>query len=221
MIDTETTRYVWDGNEWLLLVLGVSKSARLSHMRFLLNYALTEFVRIEIPKNSEVGVFLKKWSGAPGSFRKFESFLDELIDQFEETDESLVAGKAMDCLAVYSHLFKAILSVKLTKKKRVQLMKAIEADMAPLVEANPFLSAVIIHEDGIDVLAINPYECAYSKLRDVLEKMLQIVAENTKKIATVAAFRKMLHEHTMPYVKRDMERLQMYAILDDVIRYLF
>jgi hypothetical protein len=58
-------------------------------------------------------------------------------------------------------------------------------------------------------------------LRQGLEMMLQIVADATRRTVTQTAFRKMIFDHAMPYVKRDIERLQLYCILDDVVRYLF
>lgn len=221
MIDTENLRYVWDGNDWVLLVLAVSKGARLGHMRFLLNYSLTEFMRLEVPKNSDIESVLKKWTGVPKAFSRFERLLDELLDQFEVADESLVAGKSMDCLAVYSHLFRAIFRVKLTKKKREALTDRIRKDAKSLFEKEPALRLTQIDESGVDVLSINPHECTYKSLRDSLEKLLRIVAQATKDVATPTAFRTMIFEHAMPYVKRDLARLQTYAILDDVVRYLF
>lgn len=221
LIDTENSRYVWDGDDWIMLVMAISKSARVGHMRFLLNYAITEFYRLEIPANSDIQNVLHKWTGAPRAFMEFENFLDEIIEQFEVTDESLVAGKSMDCLAIYTHLFKAILSVKLTKKKRGQLLKNLKEQIAHLVETEAYLQCVKINPDGIDVLAIDPYDCSYRSLRGSLEGILLIVTENTRRIAGEAAFRKMIFDHAMPYVKRDLERLQTYAILDDVVRHFF
>jgi hypothetical protein len=221
MIDTENVRYVWDGNDWIIFVLAVSKGARLGHMRFLLNYALTEFMRIEVPRNSDIQSTLKDWTGAPKSFTKFETLLDELIDQFEATDESLVAGKAMDCLAVYSHLFRAIMRVKLTKKKRKALADRIQKLTVPLFEKEPALKLTEIDENGVDVLGINPHESSYKNLREALEELLRIVAEATKKTATASAFKTMIFDELMVYVKRDLSRLQLYYILDDVVRHVF
>lgn len=221
MLDTETTRYIWHGNDYLLLVLSISKGARVGHMRFLLRYALTEFIRTEVPKNADIETVLSKWTGAPGSFKRFEIFLNELVQQFEVTDESLIAGKAMDCLAVYSHLFKVIMKVKLTKKKRETLVKIIRERTSPLFETEPALQVTLIDGSGVDVLAVNPYDCSYKNLRDALEEMLRIIADAAREIATEESFRDMIFTHAMPYVKRDIERLQLYFILDDVIRYLF
>jgi hypothetical protein len=61
----------------------------------------------------------------------------------------------------------------------------------------------------------------YHHLRDALEELLRLVAKVTKETVTPKAYRDMIFDHVMPYVKRDIKRLQTYAILDDVVRYLF
>jgi hypothetical protein len=220
IIDTETNRYVWQENDYLLFVMVVSKAARIGHMRFLLEYALSEFMRNEIKTNS-IQDTLEDWHGSPATFKHFGNFVDELITQYEETDEALIAGKSMDCLEVYSHLFRAILKVDVDKKTRDKLMKRIKALARPLVESTPCLAEVPIDSKGIEILAIDVYKTNYKQLRDALEELLRIVADATKDVVDEDAFKKMIFEHAMPYVKRDIQRLQTYAILDDVIRYLF
>ncbi|MHA1480831.1 MAG: hypothetical protein ACTSQZ_05370 [Candidatus Thorarchaeota archaeon] len=221
IIDTETNRYVWESNEYLLFVMVVSKAARIGHMRFILQYALNEFMRNEIPEDMNVEYMLKRWTGAPSHFNKFGKFVNELVEQFEETDEALLAGKSMDCLEVYSHLFRCIMKVKVDKKIRKKLMKRIRQQTKPLMEISPCLTDIPIHDDGIEVLDIDVYKTQYKPLRTCLEELLRIVAETTKEIVTTRAFRKMIFDFAMPYVKRDLSRLQTYTILDDVVRYLF
>ncbi|MHA2423560.1 MAG: hypothetical protein ACXAEF_02160 [Candidatus Thorarchaeota archaeon] len=221
IIDTETSRYVWQENDYLLFVMVVSKQARVGHMRFILEYALNEFMRKEIPKEKTVDIVLSDWHGSPQTFKGFGNFVDELVDQYEETDEALIAGKSMDCLEVYSHLFRAILRVKTDKKTRKKLIKKIRELAEPVIESNPCLSNIEIDDGGVEVLSIDVYNTQYSKLRSALEEILRVVSIATKDIATKAAFRSMIFEHAMPYVKRDLNRLETYAILDDVIRYLF
>ncbi|MFW9920154.1 MAG: hypothetical protein ACFFED_11170 [Candidatus Thorarchaeota archaeon] len=221
IIDTETSRYVWQENEHLLFVMVVSKAARIGHMRFILEYALNEFMRNEIPDGETVDEILSGWHGNPQTFNRFGNFVDELVNQFEETDEALLAGKSMDCLEVYSHLFRAILSIKLDKKTKKKLMKRIKELSEPVIESNQCLQEVTIDENGVEVLSIDVYKTNYSKLRDALEDLLRIVATATKDLADKEAFRDMIFEHAMVYVKRDLNRLETYAILDDVVRYLF
>ncbi|MCK5151167.1 MAG: hypothetical protein KAQ65_04980, partial [Candidatus Thorarchaeota archaeon] len=68
IIDTETSRYVWQENDQLLFVMVVSKQARVGHMRFILEYALNEFMRKEIPPEVTVDTVLKDWHGNPQTF---------------------------------------------------------------------------------------------------------------------------------------------------------
>lgn len=220
-IDTETNRYVWESSEHLLLVMVVSKAARIGHMRFILQYALNEFLRNEVPADVDVESMLKRWTGAPSTFKKFGNFVNELVEQFETTDEALLAGKSMDCLEVYNHLFRAILKVKVTKKTKKELIKRIRELAEPLSERYHCLAEVIFDENGVEVLGIDVYKVQYKLLRECLEEMLRIIADGVKGLVTPKAFRDMIFEHAMPYVKRDLNRLQTYAILDDVIRYLF
>ena len=220
-IDTETNRYVWQANDWLLLVLVVSKSARPAHMRFLLEYAMGEFMRREIPQNSDIETLLKQWYGTRDAFKGFEEFLDELIQQYEATDECLEAGKSMDSLAIYSHLYRAILRVKMTKAKRKKMMNTIQANVHAIIEADPALSAIEVSQDGVEVLGVDVYQINYRLLKSALEKILTIIADSAKAIATEKAYRDMIFVHVMTYVKRDVKRLETYHVLDDVIRSLF
>ncbi|MCK4483366.1 MAG: hypothetical protein KAU89_00975, partial [Candidatus Thorarchaeota archaeon] len=151
----------------------------------------------------------------------FEEYVEELVSQYESTDESLTAGKAMDCLAVYSHLFRAILRVKTPKKTRTKLTKKIRELAQPVLELDPVLSDIQIDDSGVEILHLDVSRINYRMLRQGLEMMLRVVADATHKTVTQTAFRKMIFDHAMPYVKRDIERLQLYCILDDVVRYLF
>ncbi|MGY5861672.1 MAG: hypothetical protein RTU09_04805 [Candidatus Thorarchaeota archaeon] len=220
-IDTESNRYVWVANEVLLFVMVVSKGARLGHMRFILEYALAEFMRNEVPKNSDLSTMLKRWHGTTSTFKHFEEYVEELVSQYESTDESLTAGKAMDCLAVYSHLFRAILRVKVPKKTRIKLTKKIRQLAKPVFELDPVLSEIQIDDNGVEILHLDVSKINYRILRQGLEMMLQVVADATRKTVTKTAFRNMIFGQAMPYVKRDIKRLQLYYILDDVVRYLF
>jgi len=220
-IDTETNRYVWEANEHLLFVMVVSKAARLGHMRFLLEYALGEFMTNEVPEDTDVETMLKSWHGAPKQFQKFGNFVDELVTQYELTDEVLLAGKSMDCLEVYSHLFRGIMRVNAPKAKKNKIVSTMKTYLEPLTDRYPFLTMVPIDTVGIEILQIDVNEVPYHHLRDSLEELLRLLAKVTKENVTPKAYRDMIFEHVMPYVKRDIKRLQTYAILDDVVRYLF
>jgi hypothetical protein len=220
-IDTDTNRYIWEANDYLLFVMVVSKSARIGHMRFILEYALNEFMKNQIPANSDIEMMLKQWHGRPGQFRKFGGFIDELVSQYEVTDESLVAGKSMDCLAVYSHLFKAVMRVKTDTETRRQLVKRIRNQLKPIREFYDFLDVVTVDSGGIDVLSIDVNNAPYKDLRVALEEILKMLSQIVQETVPKKAYQTMLFQHAMPYVKSDVERLQTYAILDDVIRHLF
>ena len=220
-IDTETNRYVWEANEHLLFVMVVSKAARLGHMRFILEFALEEFMTNQIPSDTDVASVLKKWHGAPGKFKEFGNFVDELVTQYEVTDEVLVAGKSMDCLEVYSHLFRGIMRVKTAASKKKRIVKKLNTYMEPLLDRYPFLAEASVDEGGIEVLMIDINTVPYHHLRDALEELLRLLAKVAKEIVTPKAYRDMIFDHVMTYVKRDIKRLQTYAILDDVVRYLF
>jgi hypothetical protein len=220
-VDTETNRYVWEANEHLLFVMVVSKAARIGHMRFMLEYALNEFMNREIPTNSNIETVLKNWLGSPDTFKKFGDFIDELVTQYEVTDESLLAGKSMDCLEVYSHLFRGIMKVKGGKKKKTAIVNRMKRWIEPLLHRYPFLSQIPIDVAGIEVLEIDVNNVTYHHLRDSLEELLRLLGKAVREIASPKAYRDMIFDHVMPYVKRDIQRLQTYAILDDVIRYLF
>ena len=220
-VDTETSRYVWEANDYLLFVMVVSKAARLGHMRFMLEYALNEFMNREVPHNSDISSVLKNWLGSPDTFRNFGDFIDELVTQYEVTDESLVAGKSMDCLEVYSHLFRGIMRVKGGRQKKQAIVKRMKALIEPLLDRYPFLNEVPIDEAGIEVLNIDVNTVAYQNLRDSLEELLRLLGKAVREMSTIKAYRDMLFEYVMPYVKHDIMRLQTYAILDDVVRYLF
>ncbi|MFX0044920.1 MAG: hypothetical protein ACFE8Z_03665 [Candidatus Hermodarchaeota archaeon] len=220
-IDTATNRYIWEANDHLLFVMVVSKAARVGHMRFLLKYAMNEFMTNEVPVGMNVETVLKEWHGAPTTFREYGEFVDELVGQYEETDESLMAGKSMDCLSVYSHLYRAIMRVDIDKKTRRTLVRRIKKQIRPLTNEYAFLSGVTVDGRGIEVLGIDVYNVPYKILRQVLEELLRHLAEATKATVTKARYRKMVFEHAMPYVKEDIERMQTYAILDDVVRHLF
>ncbi|MFX1580292.1 MAG: hypothetical protein ACFFBJ_11635 [Promethearchaeota archaeon] len=220
-VDTETNRYVWEANEHLLFVMVVSKAARIGHMRFMLEYALNEFMNREVPTNSNIETVLKNWLGSPNTFKKFGNFIDELVTQYEVTDESLLAGKSMDCLEVYSHLFRGIMKVKGGKKKKTAIVNRMKRWIEPLLHRYPYLSQVPIDVAGIEVLEIDVNNVTYHHLRDSLEELLRLLGKAVREIASPKAYRDMIFDHVMPYVKRDIQRLQTYAILDDVIRYLF
>jgi hypothetical protein len=220
-IDTETSRYVWEANDYLLFVMVVSKAARLGHMRFMLDYALNEFMTNVVPSDTDIGSLLKDWHGNPKTFKNFGNFVDELVTQYEETDESLVAGKSMDCLEVYSHLFRGIMRVKATKSKKAQIVSKMKEYVESLLHRYPFLKDVPIDTAGIEVLQIDINEVSYQHLRDSLEELLRLLGKVTKEIAPPREYRNMVFDDVMPYVKRDIQRLQTYAILDDVVRYLF
>jgi hypothetical protein len=220
-IDTETNRYVWEANDYLLFVMVVSKAARLGHMRFMLEYALNEFMTNVVPSNTDVGSLLKDWQGNPKTFKNFGKFVDELVTQYEETDETLVAGKSMDCLEVYSHLFRSIMRVKTTKTKKTQIVSKMIGYVEPLLHRYPFLKNAPIDTAGIEVLQIDVYEVSYQHLRDSLEELLRLLGTVAREIVPPKDYRNMVFDEVMPYVKRDIQRLQTYAILDDVVRYLF
>ncbi|MHA2432575.1 MAG: hypothetical protein ACXADO_05025 [Candidatus Thorarchaeota archaeon] len=84
-----------------------------------------------------------------------------------------------------------------------------------------FLTGVTIDGGGIEILDIDVYNVPYKILRAVLEELLRLLTEATRETVTKARYRKMIFEHVMPYVKQDLERMQTYAILDDVVRHLF
>ena len=220
-IDTETNRYVWEANDYLLFVMVVSKAARLGHMRFVLEYALEEFMTNQVPTDTDIASMLKNWHGAPNQFKQFGNFVDELVSQYEVTDEVLLAGKSMDCLEVYSHIFRGIMRVDTAKSKRKKIVKTMNKFLEPLIDRYPFLSSITLDEGGIKVLLIDVNTVQYHQLRDSLEELFRLLAKVTKETVTPKAYRNMIFEHVMPYVKRDTKRLQTYAILDDVVRYLF
>jgi hypothetical protein len=220
-IDTDTNRYIWEANDYLLFVMVVSKSARVSHMRFILEYAMNEFMKNQIPADKDIEMMLKQWHGRPGQFRKFGTFIDELVSQYEVTDESLVAGKSMDCLAVYSHLFRAIMRVRTDKETRRELVKRIKKSLKPIKAFYDFLDVVTVDSAGIEVLNIDVNTAPYKELRVALEEILKILSQVVHETVSKKAYQTMLFKHAMPYVKSDVERLQTYAILDDVIRHLF
>jgi hypothetical protein len=93
--------------------------------------------------------------------------------------------------------------------------------LEPLIDRYSFLSAITLDESGIEVLQIDINTVPYHQLRDALEELFRLLAKVTKETVTPKAYRDMIFEHVMPYVKRDTKRLQTYAILDDVVRYLF
>jgi hypothetical protein len=219
-IDTDTHRYVWAANDELLFVMAVSKGARTGHMRFLLDYALNEFMHNEVPEGMDLTTLLKQWEGNPNSFERFATFMDELVSQYEQSGESLVAGKTMDSLEVYNHLFRALMEVKVDKRTRKKIVDQIKARLQPLVDAHPFLSVVPVDEAGIEVLNIDVYSVDYKALRAALESLLKTVAEIVRSVAGEEPYRNMVFDHAMPYVKNDIKRLETYAILDDVVRYL-
>ncbi len=222
-IDTENSRYVWDANECLLMVMVVSNLARLSHMRFVLEYIMREFMQQYLQDVTDCVTVLNEWQGSPETFREFGQFLDEIVSQYEVTDEALLIGKAMDCLEVYNHIFRATMQVNVDISTKTKLVDALKESIRPLCEQYPFLENVPIDEAGIEVLNINILsgEISYRHLRDALEKMLQVVASTTKRNVDVSAFRNMIFDSLMPYVKRDMLRLQTYFILDDVVNSFF
>ena len=182
---------------------------------------MNEFVAQEVPTNSDLVSVLKNWQGAPNTFKKFRKFVDELVEQYEVTDESLLAGKSMDCLEVYNHLFRGIMRVKTGKKKRTEIVKRMQGWLEPMLDRYPFLTSVPIDGAGIEVLEIDVNVVAYQNLRDSLEEVLRLLAKAVREIVTPKAYRDVLFDFVMPYVKSDIQRLQTYAILDDVVRYLF
>ncbi|MGQ4871442.1 MAG: hypothetical protein ACP6IT_06370 [Candidatus Thorarchaeota archaeon] len=222
-IDTEGSRYVWVGNEHLLLVMVVSKAARIGHMRFLLEYALDEFVKTMIPEGTDLGTMLKKWQGSPETFSAFGKFLDELVAQYEVTDESLIAGKSMDCLEVYNHLFREIMRVDVGRNVKKCIVKEIQSKIEPLIERYPFLSSVPVDEAGLEVLEINVVsnEIPYKILREALEDLFRVVSQCVRQNVDPEKYQANIFNNVMRYVKEDLRRLQTYAILDDVVRYLF
>ncbi|TFG09550.1 hypothetical protein EU538_04655 [Candidatus Thorarchaeota archaeon] len=222
-IDTENSRYVWEASEHLLFVMVISKMARIGHMRFMLEYALNEFINNFIPEERGIDNVLKEWHGDPTAFREFGHFLDELVAQYEETDECLLAGKSMDCLEVYNHLFREIMKIDMKKQVKQKIASNIRNRIEPLNDKYDFLEHVPIDGHGIEVLEIDVSngEISYRSLRSALEELLRIAAEEVQEQAGMNNYRQMVFEHLMPYVKRDIQRLQTYAILDDVVRYLF
>ncbi|MBE0526191.1 MAG: hypothetical protein IH631_04565 [Candidatus Thorarchaeota archaeon] len=220
-IDTETNRYVWEANEHLLFVMVVSKAARLGHMRFLLEFALEEFMTNQVPADTDVASMLKSWHGNQSKFKQFGNFVDELVTQYEVTDEVLVAGKSMDCLEVYSHLFRGIMRVNTSPAKKKKIISRMNTYLEPLLDRYPFLNSVPLDEAGIEVLQIDINTVPYHHLRDSLEELLRLLAKVTRETVTSKVYREMVFDHVMTYVKRDIKRLQTYAILDDVVRYLF
>ena len=220
-IDTDTNRYIWEANDYLLFVMVVSKSARVGHMRFILEYALNEFMKNQIPAGKDIEMMLKQWHGRPGQFKKFGSFIDELVSQYEVTDESLLAGKSMDCLAVYSHLFRAIMRVRTDTETQGKLVRRINKLLKPIKGFYSFLDVVVVDSAGIDVLNIDVNVAPYKELRVALEEILKLLSQVVRETVSKKAYQTMLFNHAMPYVKSDVDRLQTYAILDDVIRHLF
>ena len=220
-IDTEVNRYVWEANDHLLFVMVVTKAARIGHMRFMLEYALKEFMASQVPEGDTIANILHQWQGTTKTFRKFGKFIDELVTQYEETDEVLVAGKSMDCLEVYSHLFRGIMRIKTTKANKRKVVDRVLNLMEPMMDKYPFLTQIPIDAAGIEVLQIDVYHVSYQHLRDSLEEILRLLAKATKEFVSDKAYREMIFDYVMPYVKRDIQRLQTYAILDDVVRYLF
>jgi len=222
-IDTEASRYVWEATEQLLFVMAVSKNTRVALARFLLQYALSEFLNNHIPQGEDVASVLRGWQGSPETFQSFGEFLDELVSQYEVTDESLILGKSMDCLEVYNHLFRAIMQVKTDSKTRNKLVKSIVNAMTPLTKSYPFLAQAPVDKAGIEVVNINILsgQVTYKSLRNALGELLEAVALTAKATVDNETFRNMIFDSVMPYVKRDLQRITTYAILGDVIRDLF
>ncbi len=222
-IDTENSRYVWAANACVLMVLVVSKHARLSHMRFVLDYVMREFMQQYMDDEADCEEKLNQWSGSAETFRGFGSFIDEIVEQYELTDEALLIGKSMDCLEVYNHIFRAVMQVNVDRSTKAQLVNALKEATRPLYEEYTFLQDVPIDEAGIEVLEINILsgEIPYRQLREALEKMLRVVALTVRRNVDVSAFRNMIFDSLMPYVKQDILRLQTYSILDDVVNSFF
>lgn len=222
-IDTESSKFVWETTDQLLLVMAVSKNARPAHIRFLLRYCINEFMSNHIPPGETLSTMLKSWTGSADTFQSFANFLDELVEQYESTDESLVASKSMDCLEVYNHLFRSLMSVKVDHELRERLVSEISRAMEPLIKKYPFLSRATVDTAGIEALDIDVAKSVveYRVLRKALEELFVVVTQIIKRTVDTSAFRNMIFDHVMPYVKRDMDRLQTYAILDNVIRNIF
>ncbi|MHA2118221.1 MAG: hypothetical protein ACW98J_04815, partial [Candidatus Thorarchaeota archaeon] len=72
-----------------------------------------------------------------------------------------------------------------------------------------------------EVLNIDVNIAPYKELRVALEEILKMLSQVVQETVTKKVYQTMLFKHAMPYVKSDVERLQTYAILDDVIRHLF
>ncbi|NHI83755.1 MAG: hypothetical protein EAX81_05590 [Candidatus Thorarchaeota archaeon] len=220
-VDTETNRYIWEANDDLLFVMVVSKGARISHMRFLLRYALNEFSKQKVPEGQFLANVLEHWNGEPDTFKDFGEFVDEIVSQYEETDDSLMAGKSMDALSVFSHLYRAIMRVQVPKSTRRTLVGRVKKLMEPLKKEYEFLVDVPVDEAGIEVLGIDVYAVPYRALKVCLEEILQVLTKAARETVPEKAYKDMIFGEAMPYVKSDLQRLQTYAIIDDVIRHLF
>jgi hypothetical protein len=51
--------------------------------------------------------------------------------------------------------------------------------------------------------------------------MLGVLADTVKDVSGVNSYRAMIFNELIPYVKRDLDRLNLYSILDDIIRHVF
>ena len=100
-------------------------------------------------------------------------------------------------------------------------MRRIKKSLKPIKEFYSFLEVITVTSGGIDVLGIDVNVVQYKELRVALEEILKVLSQVVQETVTKKVYQTMLFKHAMPYVKSDVERLQTYAILDDVIRHLF
>ena len=106
-------------------------------------------------------------------------------------------------------------------KKRI--VKDIQSKIEPLIERYPFLSSVPVDEAGLEVLEINVLsnDIPYKILREALEDLFRVVSQCVRQNVDPDKYQANIFNNVMRYVKEDLRRLQTYAILDDVVRYLF
>lgn len=189
----------------LLLVAAADKNTAtsvLQHQLHVTRQNFIEFFKIEVD-------FFKKWNGNVTMFSKFESKLDELIEDWKKESKVVNIAKMMNLLEAYQqilHAFSKILpAIKPAAREKLSFK------MNDLIKRLPsFYRNISYGTEGWNILAVDVMarECTESVLRDGLHYILESYIIEMKLIFEKELFFEIAKKLVYPKLLADWLRIR-------------
>ncbi len=222
-VDTEDTRFIWVKRGPVVLMAATALKLNRSYIKSMLITMYEFFEKIIKSKNMTIEDYLKYESEIGTGLSDLDAQIDELVSQFEQIDENVVAKKSMDSLEVYEHLFYRLLKM-VSDEQRVSIINKIKEMYSEQLNKHIHTRKFIFDKNGIALTNFTTKELEtfkYREIRNLLENMLKDIAFEVRKTIGDSNYRNELFNLIVPYIKEDWVRIRAYAIDDDIIYHVF